>query len=74
MVESALNHIKVLEDNDFSNFKLAARPLMFFGCRGYYGISDACDYPLHLGITEEGVDDRHYKVINWNGPIMGRSW
>ena len=55
MVESALNHIKVLEDNDFSNFKISCKASdVFLAVAAYYGISDACDYPLHLGITEAG--------------------
>ena len=55
MVESALNHIKVLEDNDFYNFKISCKASdVFLAVAAYYGISDACDYPLHLGITEAG--------------------
>ena len=55
MVESALNHIKVLEDNDFFNFKISCKASdVFLAVAAYYGISDACDYPLHLGITEAG--------------------
>ena len=55
MVESALNHIKVLEDNDFNNFKISCKASdVFLAVAAYYGISDACDYPLHLGITEAG--------------------
>ena len=55
MVESALNHIKILEDNDFYNFKISCKASdVFLAVAAYYGISDACDYPLHLGITEAG--------------------
>ena len=55
MVESALNHIKILEDNDFHNFKISCKASdVFLAVAAYYGISDACDYPLHLGITEAG--------------------
>ncbi len=55
IVESALNHIKILEDNDFYNFKISCKASdVFLAVAAYYGISDACDYPLHLGITEAG--------------------
>jgi (E)-4-hydroxy-3-methylbut-2-enyl-diphosphate synthase len=55
MVESALNHIRILEDNDFYNFKISCKASdVFLAVAAYYGISDACDYPLHLGITEAG--------------------
>ena len=55
MVESALNHIKILEDNDFYNFKISCKASdVFLAVAAYYGISEVCDYPLHLGITEAG--------------------
>lgn len=55
MVESALRHIRILEDNDFTEFKLSVKASdVFLSAAAYYGIADACDYPLHLGITEAG--------------------
>ena len=55
MVESALKHIKILEDNDFFNFKISCKASdVFLAVAAYYGISDSCDYPIHLGITEAG--------------------
>ncbi len=55
MVESALNHIRILEDNDFFNFKISCKASdVFLAVAAYYGIADACDYPLHLGVTEAG--------------------
>ena len=55
MVESALNHVKILEDNDFLEFKISCKASdVFLAVAAYYGISDACDYPIHLGITEAG--------------------
>ena len=55
MVESAIRHITILEDNDFNNFKISCKASdVFLAVAAYYGISDACDYPLHLGITEAG--------------------
>ena len=55
MVESAIRHITILEDNDFYEFKISCKASdVFLAVAAYYGISDACDYPLHLGITEAG--------------------
>jgi len=54
-VESASKHIRILEDNDFFNFKISCKASdVFLAVSAYYGISDTCDYPLHLGITEAG--------------------
>ena len=55
MVESALNHVRILEDNDFFDFKISCKASdVFLAVAAYYGISDACNYPIHLGITEAG--------------------
>ncbi len=55
MVESALTHAKILEDNDFTEFKISVKASdAFLGVAAYQGLADACDYPLHLGITEAG--------------------
>ena len=55
MVESALNHVKILEDNEFYNFKISCKASdVFLAVAAYYGISDSCNYPIHLGITEAG--------------------
>lgn len=55
MVESALDHAKILEDNDFFNFKISVKASdVFLACAAYQGLADACDYPLHLGVTEAG--------------------
>ncbi len=55
MVESALKHIKILEDNDFYNFKISCKASdVFLAVAAYYGVADSCDYPIHLGITEAG--------------------
>ncbi|MCR9212962.1 MAG: flavodoxin-dependent (E)-4-hydroxy-3-methylbut-2-enyl-diphosphate synthase [Proteobacteria bacterium] len=56
MVESALNHARILEDNDFFNFKISVKASdVFLSVAAYQGLADACDYPLHLGITEAGA-------------------
>lgn len=55
MVESALRHIRILEDNDFFNFKISCKASdVFLAVAAYMQLADACDYPLHLGITEAG--------------------
>ncbi len=55
MVESALNHAKILEDNDFTEFKISVKASdVFLAVAAYNGLAEACDYPLHLGITEAG--------------------
>src|SRR5512138_3842832 len=55
MVESALNHARILEDNDFFEFKISCKASdVFLAVAAYTALADACDYPLHLGITEAG--------------------
>ncbi len=55
MVESALNHAHILEDNDFREFKISVKASdVFLAVAAYQGLAEACDYPLHIGITEAG--------------------
>ena len=55
MVESALNHAKYLEDADFREFKISVKASdVFLAVAAYQQLADACDYPLHIGITEAG--------------------
>ncbi|WP_417513047.1 flavodoxin-dependent (E)-4-hydroxy-3-methylbut-2-enyl-diphosphate synthase [Minwuia sp.] len=55
MVESALDHARILEDNDFFEFKISVKASdVFLSVAAYQGLAEACDYPLHLGITEAG--------------------
>jgi (E)-4-hydroxy-3-methylbut-2-enyl-diphosphate synthase len=55
MVESALDHARILEDNDFTEFKISVKASdVFLAVAAYQGLAEACDYPLHLGITEAG--------------------
>lgn len=55
LVESALDHARILEDNNFDNFKISVKASdIFLAVAAYQGLADACDYPLHLGITEAG--------------------
>ena len=55
LVESAHHNIKLLEDNDFFNFKISVKSSdIFLTVKAYKKLSDICDYPLHLGVTEAG--------------------
>ena len=55
LVESAKRNIKILEDQDFFNFKISVKSSdVFLSIAAYRQLSDATEYPLHLGITEAG--------------------
>ena len=55
LVESAQRHIKILEDNDFFNFKISVKASdVFLAVASYKALAENCDYPLHIGITEAG--------------------
>ena len=55
MVESGLDHIKILEDNDFHEFKISVKASdVFLSAAAYQALAEATDAPLHLGITEAG--------------------
>ncbi|MDX1484868.1 MAG: flavodoxin-dependent (E)-4-hydroxy-3-methylbut-2-enyl-diphosphate synthase [Alphaproteobacteria bacterium] len=55
LVESALRHIRILEDNDFFDFKVSVKASdVFLAVGAYRQLAQVCDYPLHLGITEAG--------------------
>ncbi len=55
MVESALEHAKILEDNDFFNFKISVKSSdTLMTMQAYRQLAEKCDYPLHLGVTEAG--------------------
>ncbi|MBV8653564.1 MAG: flavodoxin-dependent (E)-4-hydroxy-3-methylbut-2-enyl-diphosphate synthase [Alphaproteobacteria bacterium] len=55
MVESAQHHIRILEDNDFFEFKISCKASdVFLAVAAYQQLAEVCDYPLHLGITEAG--------------------
>ncbi|MFP4451425.1 MAG: flavodoxin-dependent (E)-4-hydroxy-3-methylbut-2-enyl-diphosphate synthase [Rhodosalinus sp.] len=55
MVESGLEHIRILQDNDFHEFKISVKASdVFLTAAAYQGIADATDAPIHLGITEAG--------------------
>ena len=56
LVESALEHVRLLEEQDFHDMKISLKahdvPLTL---AAYRLMSERCDYPLHLGITEAGT-------------------
>lgn len=55
MVESALNHVKHLQDEDFHEFKISVKASdVFLAVAAYQGLAEATDAPLHIGITEAG--------------------
>jgi (E)-4-hydroxy-3-methylbut-2-enyl-diphosphate synthase len=55
MVESGLEHMKLLQDNDFHEFKISVKASdVFLAAAAYQQLADACDAPIHLGITEAG--------------------
>lgn len=55
MVESGLDHIKLLEDNDFHEFKISCKASdVFLAAAAYQALAEATDAPIHLGITEAG--------------------
>jgi len=56
LVESALDHARILEDHDFFETKISVKASdVFLAVAAYQGLAEACDYPLHLGITEAGA-------------------
>ncbi|MBR9824634.1 MAG: flavodoxin-dependent (E)-4-hydroxy-3-methylbut-2-enyl-diphosphate synthase [Alphaproteobacteria bacterium] len=55
MVESALDHARILEDLDFRNYKISVKASdAFLTVAAYQALSEATDAPLHLGVTEAG--------------------
>ncbi|MEH6826893.1 flavodoxin-dependent (E)-4-hydroxy-3-methylbut-2-enyl-diphosphate synthase [Parasphingorhabdus sp.] len=55
LVESALDHIKILQDHDFHEYKVAVKASdVFLAVAAYMQLADAVDCPLHVGITEAG--------------------
>jgi (E)-4-hydroxy-3-methylbut-2-enyl-diphosphate synthase len=55
LVESALDHIRILEDHDFREYKVAVKASdVFLAVAAYQQLAEAVDCPLHLGVTEAG--------------------
>jgi (E)-4-hydroxy-3-methylbut-2-enyl-diphosphate synthase len=75
LVESAMYNVKLMEDNDFFNFKISVKSSdVFLAIKSYEKLSEICNYPLHLGITEAGglltgsikssIDNERYRRYN----------
>jgi (E)-4-hydroxy-3-methylbut-2-enyl-diphosphate synthase len=55
MIESGLDHIRILQDNDFHEFKISCKASdVFMAAAAYQGLAEVTDAPIHLGITEAG--------------------
>ena len=55
MIESGLEHIRILEENDFQEYKISVKASdVFLSAAAYQGLAEATDAPIHLGITEAG--------------------
>ncbi len=55
MIESGLDHIRILQDHDFHEFKISVKASdVFLASAAYMGLAEATDAPIHLGITEAG--------------------
>ena len=56
MTESAMRHVKILEDNNFDKIKISLKSSdVMTTIEAYRKISEMVDYPLHLGVTEAGT-------------------
>ena len=55
MVESGLEHIRILQDHDFHEFKISVKASdVFMTAAAYQKLAEATDAPIHLGVTEAG--------------------
>ncbi|MBB35669.1 MAG: 4-hydroxy-3-methylbut-2-en-1-yl diphosphate synthase [Hirschia sp.] len=55
MVESALEHARILDDHNFRDYKISVKASdVFMTVAAYHGLAEATDAPLHLGVTEAG--------------------
>ncbi|GAB1363459.1 flavodoxin-dependent (E)-4-hydroxy-3-methylbut-2-enyl-diphosphate synthase [Rhodobacter sp.] len=55
MVDSGMDHIKILQDHDFHEFKISVKASdVFLAAAAYQQLAAATDAPIHLGITEAG--------------------
>ncbi len=55
MIESGMDHIRILKDNDFHEYKISVKASdVFMAAAAYQGLAEATDAPIHLGITEAG--------------------
>jgi (E)-4-hydroxy-3-methylbut-2-enyl-diphosphate synthase len=55
MVESGMDHIRILQDHDFHEFKISVKASdVFMAAAAYQQLAEQTDAPIHLGITEAG--------------------
>jgi len=77
LIESALDHIKLLQDHDFHEFKVAVKASdVFLAVAAYMGLADAVDCPLHFGHYRSGrVDWRNRQILDRHGQfVVGGDW
>jgi len=57
MVESAIKNVRIIENLDFYKIVLSLKSSSLLNCvMAYERISEICDYPLHIGVTESGTE------------------
>ena len=57
LVESAMSHVKILEQCDFGNIVISIKSSdVNIMVEAYRKLAQQCDYPLHLGVTEAGTE------------------
>ena len=62
MAESAMNHVRLLEENDFDDIVISIKSSGVVNTiEAYETVAQMCDYPLHLGVTEAGA--KHMGLI-----------
>lgn len=55
MIESGLEHMRILDENDFHDYKISVKASdVFLAAAAYQGLAEATNAPIHLGITEAG--------------------
>ncbi len=69
MVESALRHVRLLEDLDFRLIKISLKASdVPRTLEAYRLLAERVDYPFHAGITEAGPASRRERQV------LGRAW
>ena len=72
---TALEHARILQDNDFHEFKISVKASdVFLAVAAYHQLADAIDCPLHIGITEAGGRSGTVKSAIGLGGSAGGHW
>ena len=77
MVESALNHARILDDLDFHEYKISVKASdLFLTVAAYQMLAEQTDAPLHLGVTEAGGlrSGTIKSAIGMGSLFVGRDW